>query len=130
MSSSTLQIVHPRAWRQHVSNAAILCALAALCACSDGNSSEGSIGNASAQTYSLSATISGLDSSGLVLMVNARRQRIDTDLFYMINQRHISEQALMIDPSAVSVAAGQTAQGLASSLPSGTGYFVMVQTQP
>ena len=92
-----LQFAPRRSWTRRVASAALPCALAALSSCSGGNSS------ASAQTYSLGATISGLDSSGLVLRVNA---------------------------TAVSVAAGTTSQGLASSLASGTSYTVAVQTQP
>ena len=107
-----LQSAHQRSWTRHVTRAAVLCALAALSGCTDGSCSafssfcpiSHSIGSsASARTYSLGATISGLDSSGLVLMVNA---------------------------VAVSVAAGATTQGLASLLPSGTRYSVAVQTQP
>jgi hypothetical protein len=69
-----------------------------------GSSSDGSDSSSvSARTYSLGTTISGLNSSGLVLMVNA---------------------------TAVSVAAGKTTQRLARSLPWGTSYSVTVQTQP
>jgi len=95
-----------------------------------GDGSDGSdSSSASARTYSLGSTISGLNSSGLVLMVNARRQRIGTYLFPMDNGPN-SGQLPMVDAMAVSVAAGETAQGLASSLPSGTIYSVTVQTQP
>jgi uncharacterized repeat protein (TIGR03803 family) len=94
---------------------------------SDGSDSSSS--SVSARTYSLGSTISGLNSSGLVLMVNAR-QRIDADLFHMVNELNTSGQMLMVNATAVSVAAGQTTQGLASSLPSGTSYSVTVQTQP
>jgi len=126
-----LQFAHPRSWRAHVTNVAILCVLTALSACM-GSSSDGSnsgSSSVSARTYSLGSTISGLKSSGLVLMVNARL-RIDADLFYMVNERRTSEQVLMVDPTAVSVAAGQITQELASWLPSGTSYSVTVQTQP
>jgi len=69
-----------------------------------GRSSDGSDSSSvSARTYSLGTTISGLNSSGLVLMVNS---------------------------TAVSVAAGQTTRRLARSLPWGTSYSVTVQTQP
>ena len=90
---------------------------------SDGNS------NVSA-TYSLGATISGLNSSGLVLMVKGRRQAIGANAFHLVNELSSSVQLLMVNSTAVSVAAGKTMQGLANSLPSGTGYSVMVQTQP
>jgi uncharacterized repeat protein (TIGR03803 family) len=55
------------------------------------------------QQYVLTATIKGLDSSGLVLSVNGLAQ---------------------------SVAAGATAQPLTGELPSGTPYSVIIQTQP
>ena len=97
-----LQSAHQRPWTRHLTSAALLCALAALSGCLGSHSSDGS-SSASAQTYSLGATISGLNSSGLVLTVNA---------------------------TAVSVAAGTTTQALASSLSSGTSYAVTVQTQP
>jgi uncharacterized repeat protein (TIGR03803 family) len=97
-----LQFAHHRSWTR-VANAAILCVLAALSGCMGGSGSDGSGSSVSARTYSLRTTISGLNSSGLELMVNA---------------------------TAVSVAAGQTTQGLAGSLPSGTSYSVTVQTQP
>ncbi|HEX4049779.1 MAG TPA: choice-of-anchor tandem repeat GloVer-containing protein [Steroidobacteraceae bacterium] len=90
-----------------------LCVSLALSACGSdsGNpfsafSSPGSASNAStvpAPTYSISAAVSGLGSSGLVLMVNA---------------------------TAVSVAAGTSSQLLASSLASGTTYTVTIQSQP
>lgn len=80
-----------------------------------------------ARTYSLGTTISGLNSSGLVLMVNAQRQRIGAYLFPMVKGLDSSE---MVNATAVSVPAGETTQGLASSLLSGTSYSVTVQTQP
>jgi uncharacterized repeat protein (TIGR03803 family) len=98
-----------------------------------GSGSDGSninSGSVSARTYSLRTTISGLNSSGLVLMVNARSQRIDAYLFPMVDGRDSSGQVLMVNTRAVSVAAGETTQGLASSLPSGTSYSVTIQTQP
>jgi hypothetical protein len=62
---------------------AILCVLAALSGCTGSSSGDGSnsisrsISNSlSVRTYSLGTTISGLDSPGLVLMVNAQRQHI------------------------------------------------------
>lgn len=74
-----------------------VCAVLALSGCW-GNSSD-----PPPPTYSLSATLSGLDSSGLVLSVNG---------------------------TAVSVSAGTTTQSLGSSLPSGTSYSTTVQAQP
>jgi hypothetical protein len=76
-----------------------LCLL--LAACGGG----GSPGDppATPQTYSLSATVSGLNSAGLVLMANA---------------------------TAVTVAEGATTQPLATGLTSGTSYSVTVATQP
>jgi len=72
-----------------------------LAACGGG----GSPGDppATPQTYSLSATVSGLNSAGLVLMANA---------------------------TAVTVAEGATTQPLATGLTSGTSYSVTVATQP
>jgi uncharacterized repeat protein (TIGR03803 family) len=97
-----LKLAHQRSWTRRVTSAALLCALAALSGCSGGSNSDGS-SSVSGPTYSLGATISGLDSSGLVLRVNT---------------------------TAVSVAAGATSQALASALPSGTSYSVAVQAQP
>ena len=88
----------PPLLRLSASSIATLIAMA-LTACGGGGSSS----SVSPQTYSLSATISGLNSSGLMLMVNG---------------------------TTVSVAAGATTQALASSLASGTSYAVTVQTQP
>jgi uncharacterized repeat protein (TIGR03803 family) len=95
-----------------------------------GSNSDASSGSSvAARTYSLGTTISGLNSSGLVLMVNTR-QRIDADLFHMVNERISSGRVQMVNATAMSVAAGETTQGLASSLSSGTSYSVTVQTQP
>src|SRR5271163_3672190 len=100
------KFAHQRSWTRHFASAGILCALAALSGCTSRTSSDGSISSSSilsARTYSLGATISGLNSSGHVLMVDA---------------------------TAVSVAAGTTTQRLVSSIPAGTSYSVAVQTQP
>ncbi len=128
--------------RAHTSRAAgtaMLIALLVLSGCSGGGSSSNGVAP-TAQTYSLSGTVSGLDSSGLVLMVNAQRQRrvaYPTDYKYnpsgrepMVNGLDFSGHALMVNATAVSVAAGKTTQGLVSSLPSGTSYSVTVQRQP
>jgi uncharacterized repeat protein (TIGR03803 family) len=82
-----------------LAGAALATALLALGGCYDGGSSR----SPPAQAYSLSATISGLSSSGLVLAVNG---------------------------SAVPVSEGTTTQPLASALVSGTPYSVTVSTQP
>ena len=95
---------------------------------SSGNNSNG-ITAQTARTFSLGTTISGLNSSGLVLMVHDRR-RIDADPFLMVGELNASELVLTINATPVSVAADQTTLGLASSLPSGTSYSVTVQTQP
>jgi uncharacterized repeat protein (TIGR03803 family) len=125
-----LQFAHQRPSVRNVANAALLCVLAALSACR-GSSSDGGdgAGSVSARTYSLDSTISGLNSSGLVLMVHSR-QHIDADFFRMVNERLSSGRMQMVNAAAVSVAAGATTQGLASSLSSGTSYSVAVQTQP
>ena len=79
------------------------------CANNSGNppfsafSKPSSAGAVAAQSYSLSASIQGLSSSGLVLMVNA---------------------------TALSVPAGTTLQPLATSLASGSSYSVTIQSQP
>jgi uncharacterized repeat protein (TIGR03803 family) len=113
---------------QRVTYAAILCVLAALSSCM--GSSGGSDGSSvSGRTYSLASTISGLSSSGLVLMVNSG-QRSDADLFHMPDELKPSGEVLMVDATAVSVAAGNTTQRLARSLPAGSSYSVTVQTQP
>jgi len=76
--------------------ASIIAALA-LSACG------GSSDSGAPQTYTLSATVGGLSSSGLVLAVNS---------------------------STVSVPANATSQQLATALPSGTTYTVSVMAQP
>jgi uncharacterized repeat protein (TIGR03803 family) len=117
-----------RSRTRRVTNAAIVCVFAAQSGCV-GSSSEDSSGNsAPARTYSLGTTINGLNSAGLVLMVDAR-QRIDADLFHMVNERMSSER-MQVLAAAVSVAAGETTQGLVSSLSSGMSYSVTVRTQP
>jgi hypothetical protein len=75
--------------------------MTALSGCGGGDSSGNS--GSSTQSYSLSATVSGLTGSGLVLSVD-------------------SEQ--------VSVSSGATSVTLASGLPSGSTYSVAVTTQP
>jgi hypothetical protein len=96
---------------------------------SDGSNRSSSSTGISARSYSLAATISGLHSSGLVLMVIAR-QGIDADLFQMVNGLNTAARAPTVNATAVSVAAGQTTQRLGGSLLSGTSYSVTVQTQP
>jgi uncharacterized repeat protein (TIGR03803 family) len=131
------------ALRPHTSRAAgtaMLIALLVLSGCSGGGSSSGNGVTPTAQTYSLSGTVSGLKSSGLVLMVNAQRQRrvaYPTDYARspsgrepMVNALDFSGHVLMVNAAAVSVAAGKTTQGLVSSLLSGTSYSVTVQRQP
>jgi uncharacterized repeat protein (TIGR03803 family) len=93
-------------------------------------SDRGNSSSASAPTYSLGATISGLNSSGLVLMVHTRGHPVGTSRFAMVNEVDSSENVLMVTAWAVSVAAGESTQTLAALLPSGTGYSVTVQTQP
>lgn len=132
-----LQSAPQRSWTQRVTNAAVLCVLAALAGCTGGNGSDGgnnisrSISNTlSVRTYSLGTTISGLNASGLVLMVNAQRQDVGPNLIPMNYGPNYTRHALMANPTAVSVAAGKTTQELAGSLPSGTSYTVTIQTQP
>ena len=113
----------------HAANAAILCVLAALSGCrgGSGDGAESSSNGIAAQTYSLGTTISGLNSSGLVLMVDASRQRVGEYLFPMAKGLDSSRCG---NATAVNVPAGKTAMGLAGSLPSGTSYSVTIQTQP
>ncbi|HEY0745288.1 MAG TPA: choice-of-anchor tandem repeat GloVer-containing protein [Steroidobacteraceae bacterium] len=89
----------------------------------------GGSSSVAARTYSLGATISGLNSSGLVLVVNAGRQRGGASLLISVDADNFSRRVLA-NASAMSVAAGATTLGLASWLPSGTSYAVTVQTQP
>jgi uncharacterized repeat protein (TIGR03803 family) len=117
-----------RSRTRRVTNAAIVCVFAAQSGCVGSSSQESSGNSAPARTYSLGTTINGLNSAGLVLMVDAR-QRIDADLFHMVNERMSSER-MQVLAAAVSVAAGETTQGLVSSLSSGTSYSVTVRTQP
>jgi uncharacterized repeat protein (TIGR03803 family) len=124
-----LQFAHQRSSTRRVANAAILCVLATLSGCAGSSGDGSSASNAAARTYSLASTISGLNSSGLVLIVHAR-EVVDADLFRMVNERNSSARVQMVDATAVSVAAGKTTQPLASSLPAGASYFVTVQTQP
>jgi uncharacterized repeat protein (TIGR03803 family) len=125
-----LQFAHQRSSMGVVTNAAVLCVLAALSGCRGSSSDSGNISaSESARTYSLDSTISGLDSSGLVLMVNAR-QRVEANVSHTINERISAGRSQTVDSAAVIVAAGETSQGLASSLPSGASYSVTVGTQP
>jgi len=124
-----LQFGYQRSSMRHVTNAAVFCVLAALSGCRGSSGDSNNISSESARTYSLDTTISGLDSSGLVLMVNAR-ERVETDVSHTINERISAGRWQTVDSAAVSVAAGETKQGLASSLPSGAGYSVTVGTQP
>lgn len=86
-----------------------LVALLSLSACGGGggggssSSASSGSGTGAANSYSLSANISGLNASGLVLSVNG---------------------------TTVSVSSGATTQMLANSLTSGTPYSVSVSTQP
>lgn len=129
-----LQFAHRRSRTRHVTNAATLCVLAVLSACTDSGGSSArdgssiSVSSLSPHTYSLTSTISGLNSSGLVLMVSAQRQISTAHLFPMADE--LNFPARMSSATAVSVTAGQTLQGLASSLPAGSSYSVTVQTQP
>ena len=124
-----LHFAHQNSWTRRVTNAAILCVLAAQSGCSGGSSDGGNSGSGvSARTYSLSTTISGLDSSGLMLMVSARRQLNEKNLLPMADE--LSFPVQMANAAAVSVPAGQTSQQLASGLPSGSSYSVTVQAQP
>jgi uncharacterized repeat protein (TIGR03803 family) len=132
-----LQSAHQRSWTQRVTNAAVLCVLAALGGCTGSSGGDGgnnisrSISNTlSVRTYSLGTTISGLNSSGLVLMVNAQRQDVGPNLIPMNYGPNYTRHVPMANSTAVSVAAGKTTQELAGSLPSRTGYTVTVQTQP
>ena len=124
-----LQFALHRSRTGHAANAAILCVLAALSGCrgSSGDDAESNSNGMAAQTYSLGTTISGLNSSGLVLMVNASRQRVGEYLFPMAKGLEFSGT---VSATAVNVPAGKTAMGLAGSLPSGTSYSVTIQTQP
>jgi uncharacterized repeat protein (TIGR03803 family) len=96
------------AFTRHFAGAALLCALTAVSGCSgDRINPFSAFSNLSssvvAQSYSLTATLSGLNSSGLVLMVNA---------------------------STVNIAAGTATQVLASALVPGASYAVTVQAEP
>lgn len=114
----------------------MLCAFAALSGCLRTGSSGGAVSGSSAglsvssQSFSLGATISGLNSSGLVLMVNAGRELRASYLLPTRVELDASGQLSTADAKTMSVAAGTTTLGLASSLPAGTLYYVMVQTQP
>jgi uncharacterized repeat protein (TIGR03803 family) len=127
--------------KRRLISTAILGALAALSGCmrganSSGAGSSGAAGSSSAslsvsaQTYSLAATISGLNSSGLVLMVNAQLEFHPTYLLPTRGGLDVSGQPSMANARTMSVTAGTKTQGLASSLLPGTLYYVMVQTQP
>jgi uncharacterized repeat protein (TIGR03803 family) len=132
-----LQCAHQRFWTRRVTNAAILGVLAALSGCTGSSSGDSSdnisrnISNSlSVRTYSLGTTISGLNSSGLVLMVNAQRQHVGTYRLPVNYGLNFSGGLPMGNATAVSVAAGETTRGLAGSLPAGTSYSVTVRTQP
>ncbi|HMH27796.1 MAG TPA: choice-of-anchor tandem repeat GloVer-containing protein [Steroidobacteraceae bacterium] len=123
-----LQFAHPRSSMGVVTNAVVLCVLAALSGCR--GSSSNISHSESARTYSLGTSISGLDAPGLVLMVHSGPQSSGADFFHTINEFNFPVRLQMVDSAAVSVAAGETSQGLASSLPSGARYSVTVGTQP
>jgi uncharacterized repeat protein (TIGR03803 family) len=74
-----------------------------LTGCGGGSGNNSASNQGSAQTYSISASIQGLQSGGLVLLVNTGQ---------------------------VAVSSGATSVSLASMLNSGTAYTVTVQTQP
>ncbi|HTT06398.1 MAG TPA: choice-of-anchor tandem repeat GloVer-containing protein [Steroidobacteraceae bacterium] len=97
-----------RARTQPLAGALLLCALGTLGGCSGDDPNPFSafanlVSSASVQDYSLAATLSGLNSSGLVLLVNA---------------------------TAVSVRPGVTIEVLASALSAGSSYTVTIQSQP
>ena len=132
-----LQFAHQRFWTQRVTNAAVLCVLAALSGCTGSSGSDGSsnIGHSisdslSVRTYSLGTTISGLNSLGLVLMVDAQRQHLGTYRLPVVYGLNFSGRLPMGNATAVSVAAGASTQRLVGSLPPGTSYAVTIQTQP
>ena len=132
-----LQSAYQISGGRRVTRAAILCVVGALSGCTgssssgNGSSSSGNGSSAlSARTYSLGATVSGLNSSGLVLVVNAPRQRRGEDLFITADQRHLPGPALRANATAVNTAAGTTTQELATSLSSGSSYSVTIETQP
>lgn len=107
-SASKSPSAFERLFARHVVGATLLCALAILSGCSaDSLNPFDAFANlsssAAAQSYSLTAAISGLTSSGLVLLVN---------------------------DAAVTVPAGSTTQVLAGSLQSGASYSVTIQAEP
>ncbi|HEX3915060.1 MAG TPA: choice-of-anchor tandem repeat GloVer-containing protein [Steroidobacteraceae bacterium] len=114
---------------RRITHAAIVCILAALGGCMDrgGDAGNGGSSTPAAQTFSLGSTISGLHSSGLVLMVDAGRQRLGTRLAPMFDELSFP---LMVNAMAISVPSGQTTQGLVGSLPAGTSYSVTIENQP
>jgi uncharacterized repeat protein (TIGR03803 family) len=119
--------------RPHTGRAAgtaTLTVVLALSGCSGGASSSSNDGNPWAPTYSLSGTVSGLNSSGLMLTVNVRRRIMGADLFLEYNELKSFGPVVMANATAVSVAARETTQSLSSALTSGTSYSVAVQTQP
>jgi uncharacterized repeat protein (TIGR03803 family) len=123
-----LEFAYQRSSKRRVTNAALLCLMAALSGCMDSNSGRDS-GGAAVQTYALDTTISGLNSSGLVLMVHAR-ERAGTDFFRMVDEPSVPAQFQMVDAAAVNVTAGKTTLGLVNALPSGASYSVTIQAQP
>lgn len=97
-----------RAHTRLLAAAVLLCSLTTLGGCSGDDPNPFSafanlVSSAPVQDYSLTATLSGLSSSGLVLMVNA---------------------------ATVSVRPSVTTQVLAPALPAGTSYAVTIQSQP
>ena len=64
-----LQAAHQSFLIRHVATVAILCAAATLSGCMDSSSADNNGSIVPARSYALGATISGLNSSGLVLMV-------------------------------------------------------------
>jgi uncharacterized repeat protein (TIGR03803 family) len=90
-----------------------------------GCSANGSSRALPARSDSLVATISGLDSSGLVLVVDTTR-----GLGAASKSPLAQSGSAMVDSRTESVSAGQTTRILPALLPTGSSYRVMIQTQP
>lgn len=131
---------HTTAWARCVAVATALCALAALAACNDGTSSGGGNNNRSAIVAgnSIDATISGLNSTGLVLKVVIGNTPEQSEGIRLASEgtRLLTLHCMQCDYSGwpvmatVSVPTASTSEQLAASVAPGMIYAVTIQQQP
>jgi uncharacterized repeat protein (TIGR03803 family) len=111
----------------HIAQAVTLSALLVLSGCASSDSSSDPPANADLplNAHTLSATVSGLNSSGLALRIGPPS---GTGIVSTRDENWASQEPLWYQ--LVSVGAATTSLSLASTLPSGASYSVSVSTQP